>query len=152
VAAPVAAIEPQGVVGPCDRTARRKESSSHTNWTSSDNGSKRWLVRWSEGDCSYELEARGEVKFNRDLTDIESVSQGGSFILEQHTGDDTKRLVVRGRDDGTLERSYSENGARHEFDAAARAWLAEALVAVERQTALGVDQRVPAILERGGVP
>jgi beta-lactamase regulating signal transducer with metallopeptidase domain len=135
---------------PCDPNARG-EKNSHTNWNSSDNGSKRWIVRWSEGDCSYELEARGEVKFNRDVTDIESISRGGSFTLEQHIGDDTKRLVVRPRDDGTLERSYSENGARREFDAAARAWLAEALVALDRQTAFAADQRVPALLERGGV-
>ena len=100
---------------------------------------------------SYEIEARGEVKFNRDVTDIESISRGGSFTLEQHLGDDTKRLVVRPLDDGTLERSYSENGARREFDAAARSWLAEALVALDRQTAFAADQRVPALLERGGV-
>ena len=135
---------------PCDRNARG-DNGSHTNWTSSDNGSKRWVVRWSEGDCSYEIEARGDVKFNRDLTDIESISSGGSFTLEQHLGDDTKRFVVRPRDDGTLERSYSENGAKREFDAAARAWFAEALVALDRQTGFAADQRVPALLERGGV-
>ena len=59
------------------------------------------------------MEARGEVKFNRDVTDIESISSGGSFTLEQHIGDDTKRLVVRPGSGGTLERTYSENGARH---------------------------------------
>jgi len=135
---------------PCDRNARG-DNGSHTNWTSSDNGSKRWVVRWSDGDCSYEIEARGDVKFNRDLTDIESISSGGSFTLEQHLGDDTKRFVVRPRDDGTLERSYSENGAKREFDAAARAWFAEALIALDRQTGFAADQRVPALLERGGV-
>ncbi len=141
---------PPTSVAPCDPNARG-ENGSHTNWSSSDNGSKRWVVRWSQGDCSYELEARGDIKFNRDVTDIESISRGGSFTLEQHLGDDTKRLVVRPNDDGSLERSYSENGARHEFDAAARAWFAEALVALDRQTAFAADQRVPAILERGGV-
>jgi beta-lactamase regulating signal transducer with metallopeptidase domain len=135
---------------PCDRAAR-SDNGSHTDWTSSDNGSKRWVVRWSRGDCSYEIEARGDVKFNRDVTDIESISRDGSFTLEQHVGDDTKRLVVRPRDDGTLERSYSENGTRREFDAAARAWFAETLIALDRQTAFAVDQRVPSILERGGV-
>ncbi|HEX5073653.1 MAG TPA: M56 family metallopeptidase [Gemmatimonadaceae bacterium] len=135
---------------PCDARAGN-DNGSHTNSINSDNGSKRWVVQWSDGDCSYEMEARGEVKFNRDVTDIESISSGGSFTLEQHVGDDAKRLLVRPRDDGTLERSYSENGARHEFDAAARAWFAAALVALDRQTGFAVDQRVPALLERGGV-
>jgi beta-lactamase regulating signal transducer with metallopeptidase domain len=135
---------------PCDPNAGY-DNGSHTNWINSDNGSKRWVVQWSDGDCSYEMEARGEVKFNRDVTDIESISSGGSFTLEQHIGDDTKRLVVRPGSGGTLERTYSENGARHEFDAGARAWLAAALVALDRQTGFAVDQRVPALLERGGV-
>jgi beta-lactamase regulating signal transducer with metallopeptidase domain len=146
----VAAVAPAATAAPCDRTSRRG-SSSHSNLTTSDNGSKRWIVRWSDGDCAYEIEARGDVKFNRDLTDIESISSGGSFTLEQHIGDDTKRLVVRARDDGTLDRNYSENGARREFDATARAWFAETLIALDRQTAFAVDQRLPAILERGGV-
>jgi hypothetical protein len=135
---------------PCDRNARRA-SGSHTNWTSSDNGSKSWRVMWSEGDCQYEILARGEIKYNRDVTDVESISNGGMFSLEQHVGDDTKRIVIRPRDDGTLERTYSVNGARQEYDAGAKAWFAEALVALDRQTAFAADQRVPAILERGGV-
>jgi beta-lactamase regulating signal transducer with metallopeptidase domain len=136
---------------PCDRSARGGSKGSHTDWTSSDNGAKRWRVMWSEGDCSYEIDARGEIRYNRDVTDIESISSGGQFVLEQHLGDDTKRLVVRPRSDGSLERSYSVNGAAHEYDAAARAWFADALVALDRQTAFAADQRVPAILERGGV-
>jgi beta-lactamase regulating signal transducer with metallopeptidase domain len=149
-ASAIAIVTPNAAAAPCDRTSRRGNS-SHSNWTSSDNGSKRWVARWSDGDCTYEIEARGDVKFNRDVTDIESISSGGFFTLEQHVGDDTKRLVVRPRDDGTLERVYSENGARREFDSAARTWLAETLVALDRQTAFAVDQRLPAILERGGV-
>jgi len=145
---PASALVPSPA--PCDRNAGQ-DNGSHTNLINSDNGSKSWVVRWSDGNCSYDMEARGEVKFNRDVTDIESISNGGSFTLEQHIGDDTKRLVVRPGNDGTLERSYSENGARHEFDAAAREWFAAALIALDRQTGFAVDQRVPALLERGGV-
>jgi len=147
---PAPASAPVASRGPCDPNASQ-HNESHTNLSNSDNGSKRWVVSWSDRDCSYDMEARGDVTFNRDVTDIESISSGGSFTLEQHIGDDTKRLVVRPRSDGTLERSYSENGARHEFDAAARAWFAEALIALDRQTGFAVDQRVPALLERGGV-
>ena len=134
---------------PCDRNARGGKS-NHSNWTSSDNGSKRWRVKWDEGDCSYEIDARGDIKFNRDVTDIESISSGGSFTIEQELGDNTRKLVVRPGSNG-LERTYSVNGDRKEYDADARAWFAEALTAVERQTAFAADQRVPAILERSGV-
>lgn len=149
--APVATVSlpPMLQGAPCDR-AGSSGKSSHTNMTSSDNGSKRWRVLWSVGDCSFELDARGDIKFNRDVTDIESISSGGSFTLEQHIGDDTKRLVVRSSGGG-LERSYYVNGGKRDFDSEGRAWLAEALVALDRQTAFAVDQRVPSILERSGV-
>lgn len=145
----------QAVVTPagraeCERKPR-SGSTSHTNWTSSGNGLKRWRALWSDGDCSYEIEARGDVKFNGDATDVESISSGGSFTLEQHVGDDTRRLVIRPAAGGALERSYSVNGARHDYDDDARAWFAAALTALERQTAFAVEQRVPALLDRGGV-
>lgn len=136
---------------PCDRTTGGRNSASHMSSTSGDNGSKRWRVMWSEGDCSYEIDARGEIRFNRDVTDIESISSGGSFTIEEHRGDDTRRLVIRSGADGTLERTYSVNGARQEYDAAARAWFADALIALDRRTGFAVDQRVPAILDRAGV-
>lgn len=139
------------LAAPCDRTARPGEEHSHSSSISSGDGSKRWRVMWSQGDCSFEMDARGEFKWNRDVTDIESISSGGSFTIEQHNGDDTKRLAIRPRADGTLERTYSVNGTKTEYDAAARAWFADALIALERQTAFAADQRVPAILERGGV-
>lgn len=136
---------------PCDSAARKNGNSSHTSWTSNDDGAKRWRVMWSKGDCSYEIEARGEIRYNRDVTDVESISSGGSFTIEEHIGDDTRRLVIRPGADGALERTYSVNGARQEFDAAARTWFAEALIALDRRTAFAVDQRVPAILDRAGV-
>jgi beta-lactamase regulating signal transducer with metallopeptidase domain len=135
----------------CEREAARRGKSSHTNWTSNDEGSKRWRVRWSDGDCSFEVDARGEIRFNSDITDIESISRGGVFTLEQHIGDDDRRVSIRPRADGTLDRSYSINGDRREWDAAARRWFADALVMLERRTAFAVDQRVPVILQGGGV-
>jgi beta-lactamase regulating signal transducer with metallopeptidase domain len=146
----LAAIPVSPAAVPCDRNARGG-SRNHSNWTSSDNGSKRWRVKWDEGDCSYEIDARGDIKFNRDVTDIESISSGGSFTIEQEIGDNTRKLVVRPGSNGSLERTYSVNGDRREYDADARAWFAEALLVLERQTAFAADQRVPAILERSGV-
>jgi hypothetical protein len=108
-------------------------------------------VLWSQGDCEYDLNARGDIKFNRDVTDIESISSGGSFSLEEHVGAETRRIVVRPKDDGSLERTYTVNGSRAEYDAAAKAWFARTLIVLDRQTAFAVDQRVPAILEKGGV-
>lgn len=136
---------------PCDRNKGGTGEHSNTTSITSDNGSKRWLVKWSRGDCSFEMNARGEFKLNRELTDIESIASGGSFTIEQRDGDDTQRLVIRPNANGSLERTYTVNGEKAEYGATARTWLAEALLQLERQTAFAVDQRVPALLERGGV-
>ncbi len=135
----------------CERNAKASGKESHSSSISSDDDSKRWRLRWSRGDCSYEVDARGEIRFNRDLTDIEAISSGGSFTLEQHDGDEVRRLTIRPRADGALERTYWVNGDRRPFDNAARSWLGGALVAIERRTAFASDQRVPALLQSGGV-
>jgi beta-lactamase regulating signal transducer with metallopeptidase domain len=139
------------IAAPCDRDKGGSSEHSSSTSISTDDGSKRWRVKWSQGDCSFEMNARGEFKWNGDLTDIESISSGGSFTIEQRDGDDTRRLVIRPTVNGSLERAYMVNGAKAEYDAAARAWFADALLALERQTAFAVDQRVPALLARGGV-
>jgi hypothetical protein len=148
--AAVAEMVPAAVVE-CERNASAGAKRSHSSSITSDDDSKRWRMRWSSGDCSWEVDARGEIRFTRDLTDIESISTGGSFTIEQHDGDETRRLTVRPQTAGTLERSYWVNGERRDFDGAGRAWLAEALLAIERRTAFAADQRVPAILQSAGV-
>jgi beta-lactamase regulating signal transducer with metallopeptidase domain len=136
---------------PCGRNKGGTGEHSSSTSITTDDGSKRWRVKWSQGDCSFEMDARGEFKWNRDVTDIESISSGGSFTVEQRDGDDTRRLVIRPSASGSLDRAYTVNGAKAEYDDAARAWFADALLALERQTAFAVDQRVPALLARGGV-
>ena len=163
VARPVAASALEGRLGaaslpalavftaPCERATRSGKRSTSTNSTTSRDGTKQWRVIWREGDCAYEIDARGEITYNRDVTDVESISRGGSFAIEQDDDGETRRLEIRPRSDGTLERQYSVNGDSRPYDADARAWLAGALIALDRQTAFAADQRVPAILDRGGV-
>ena len=137
----------------CDR-ASGKKGGSHSNMISSNRRteSKRWTVRWTSGDCTFELDARGEITFNRDASDVQAISSGGYFEIEEKDGDRSRRLVLRPRADGTLERTYYLDGDRHEIDAQAQAWLASSFVRLDRRTAFAVDQRLPSLLAQGGVP
>jgi hypothetical protein len=134
----------------CDSTSRRGTSS--TNWHETDDDGKKWIVRWKQGGCSFELEAHGDIKLNRTATDVESISRGGSFEMEQRLDGTSKRIVIKPRSDGTLERTYYVDGEKRAYDAAAQRWVEESIVALDRRTAFAADKRLPAILDAGGVP
>ncbi|HKG93968.1 MAG TPA: M56 family metallopeptidase [Gemmatimonadaceae bacterium] len=129
---------------------------SHSNWTSnegtSDKGSRRlWRVSWTGKNCSVELRAEGELKFNADFTDIESISEGGLFEASYRAGDALTRLEIRpvgrGRE---LERHFAVNGTRRESDAEAREWLAALLAELDLQTGFAADARFPRMYREGG--
>src|SRR4029079_2419527 len=54
-----------------------------------------WRVRWAGDDCSIDLRATGDVKFNSDFTDVVSVTNGGSLDVTDVDGNTTRRLRMR---------------------------------------------------------
>jgi hypothetical protein len=109
----------------------------------------RWRARWSGDDCSIDLRATGEVKFNADFTDIVSIANGGSLDITDVDGNTTRRLSFR-PDGGRLSRTYSVNGREQPWDDAAQRWLAGLLIELDRISAAGVDYRFPTLYAAGG--
>jgi hypothetical protein len=77
-----------------ERVACKRDGHSVENsHTQRNNDLIRWRARWSGEDCSIDLLATGEVKFNADFTDIISVSNGGSLDITdvdgRHDADDS---------------------------------------------------------------
>ena len=132
---------------PCDRL-NRKSSRSHFSSNSSDNGNKFWRVSWSDNECSVDLVAKGDVKFNADFSDVTEISSGGYLEITVREGEATRRLELRPQG-GTLRRTYSINGNPATYDDTARAWLAAFLVDLDRHTGFAVDSRLPALLKQG---
>jgi len=123
--------------------------SSHSNSMQEHQGLKSWEVHWSGRDCAVDLRAEGDIKFNDDLTDIASISRNGFFDLSVREGDALTRLVVRPAGQGELDRRFTVNGAERRWDAGAREWFADFLLALDRQTGFGIDVRFPKLLARG---
>jgi hypothetical protein len=73
----------------------------------------------------------GSVKLNDARTDVESITEGGSFTIVEKTGADSRKLVVEAMPGGDLKRTYSVNGVEQPFDADAQKWLADALSGFE---------------------
>jgi beta-lactamase regulating signal transducer with metallopeptidase domain len=134
---------------PCWR--RQEKNSSHSNWVQDDGRNRRWTVRWGGGRCRVEMEAEGKIEFNADLTDVASLSPGGSFDLREIDGDAERRLEIMADGGGALTRRYWVNGREQPFDADGRAWLGGMLIELERMSAFAADTRVPQLLAAKGV-
>src|SRR5690348_7115777 len=122
--------------------------SSHMNSTQEREGIKTWEVHWSGRDCAVDLRAQGDIRFNDDLTDIRSISQGGFFDLSVREGEVLTRLVLKPTQ-GELDRRYTVDGAERSWDARAQNWFADFLLELDRQTGFAVDVRFPKLLARG---
>ena len=111
----------------CRRDGRSVENSHEQH----NNEVVLWRARWAGDDCSIDLRATGDVKFNSDFTDIVSVSNGGSLDVTDVDGNTTRRLRMR-PDGRGMSRTYSVNGREQPWDDSARRWLAGLLIELDR--------------------
>jgi beta-lactamase regulating signal transducer with metallopeptidase domain len=81
----------------------------------------------SEDGWSVRLELEGTWEFTADGTDVESLGPDSFLILEQLRGGPMRRLEIRGRPDGSLERIYRVDGRTQELDEEGRDWVEETL-------------------------
>jgi beta-lactamase regulating signal transducer with metallopeptidase domain len=130
---------------PCNRDV--KQSSTSIN---DDGGTRRWTMKFVSAECEIDLRVEGQVEFNRDFTDVARISGGGFFRLDATESGTRRQLTIESRG-GALQRTFRLNGQERAFDADTQAWLADFLVALDRRTAIGVDVRLPRLLEQGGV-
>jgi beta-lactamase regulating signal transducer with metallopeptidase domain len=115
----------------------------------SHNGDKHWTATWSADNCSLDLRAEGEVKFNSEATEIQSISPGGYFEVNLRQDDTLKQVKVT-PGTGGLQYVYKINGKQQPFEGEAKTWFAQFLLALERTTGFAADARVPALLAKGG--
>jgi hypothetical protein len=101
------------------------------------------------------MSARGKVEFTDDESDVQSLTPGGSFVVERSVGgiggffaSDVKRFEVR-ESNGRLERKYLVDGRELGADEG-RKWLASFLPQTLRNMAVNADRRVARQLARGG--
>jgi beta-lactamase regulating signal transducer with metallopeptidase domain len=125
------------------------ESKLHTMNMESNNGNKHWTANWSGGNCSLDLHAEGEIKFNAEATEIQSISPGGQFEVNLRQDDTLKQVKITPSASG-LQYVYKINGKQQPFEGEAKAWFSQFLLALERSTGFSADARVPALLAKGG--
>ena len=123
----------------------------HSSTSVIDNdGHRKVTVKLDGGRCAIDFRLEGKVQFNDDFTDVASLSRDGSLRLDVKDDGERRQLEIEPGRDG-LVRTWKVNGREQAYDAAARAWFAGFLVELDRRTAVGVDQRLPVLLRKGGV-
>lgn len=80
-----------------------------------------------DGWWSARFQLEGTWEFNADGTDVESLGPDSFLILEQLRGGPKRRLEIRPRPDGSLERIYKVDGRTQELDEEGRDWVEETL-------------------------
>ena len=105
----------------------------------------------SAGDCDLTIRVVGKVRYASDLSDVQSVPPGGSFVVTETDALTTRRLDIRANDSGRLTRKFTVDGVQRPWDDEGRRWLETVLIALERRTAFNAETRVPALYRQGGV-
>ncbi len=119
--------------------------SAHTQ----SNGRDSYQYRNSATGERINMTMKGRVDFNAGETDVASMAPDAEFSLEDTRLGKQRKLVVS-QVDGELVRDYRVDGEVRPFDASARAWLAERLPHLMRETGMQAEARGKRILAEGG--
>ena len=119
--------------------------SAHTRF----NGRDSYQYRNSATGERINMTMKGRVDFTAGETDVASMAPDAEFSLDD-TRQGTRRQLVVSVVGGGLVRDYRVDGEVRPFDAEARAWLAERLPHLMRETGMQAEARGKRILAAGG--
>jgi hypothetical protein len=106
-------------------------------------------MSWSDGGRKLDVRLHGTVAFTDDLTDVQSMSDGGTLTLRDWTTM-VPHTVKISSSNGTLTRAYFVAGMKRPWDAEAKTFLATQLPILIRQSGLGAESRVKSIFAKKG--
>ena len=107
-------------------------------------------MSWSNGTSHLDIRLHGTVAFTDDLTDVQTLSDGGTLTLRDLSGV-IPHTVEFTTSNGRIDRTYYVGGVKRAWDDEARKFLATQLPIIVRQTGLGAEARVKSIFGRKGV-
>lgn len=99
----------------------------------------------------YEIRHKGKILVTDDDRDIKSISPNGYLIVERSSFGRSRRLELRGGDQGEVIRYYFEGNRRRDFEPHGQNWLAEIMEDAIYKTGIGGKERVMRIYHDRGV-
>ena len=107
-------------------------------------------MQWSDDSHRFDVRLRGTVTFTDDLTDVQSLSDGGYLTLRDWSTVVPHTIEITSSN-GALTRTYFVAGLKRPWDDEAKRFLATQLPIMVRQSGIGAESRVKSIFERRGV-
>jgi hypothetical protein len=106
-------------------------------------------MQFSDNGTRFDVTLRGTITFTDDLTDVQSLSDGGSFTMRDwsHVVPRTVEMKSSG---GRLTRAYYVGGISRPWNDDARTFLATQLPLLVRRSGLGAEARVKSIFDKKG--
>ena len=105
---------------------------------------------WSDGKQKLEVKYEGKVEFTDDDSDVKTLSPGGVLRIREGGWISSRTIEFEADASGTIRRRYWEGMSEKPFVPDGKAWLAQALPRIIRQTAFGAEGRVARILKAKG--
>ncbi|HEV2762624.1 MAG TPA: hypothetical protein VGV38_06485 [Pyrinomonadaceae bacterium] len=130
--------------------AQRESQTSTTRINENGEGHTDLRVRYDDGARSLEVRAKGGLEFTDDDSDVKNIARDGYLSIEERRGSTWRRLEVVPGADAQPQRTFYVGGRPSAFDREGRAWLAEILPDVIRNTAIGARARVQRIYRQKG--
>jgi len=115
-----------------------------------DNGDSQMRMSWRDGSTRLDVTLNGSVTFTDDLSDVQTLSDGGRLTIRDWSGLVPHTFEIRSSG-GRLTRTYYVAGIERPWTDEARQLLAEQIVALVRHSGLGAESRVRSIFEKKGV-
>lgn len=109
-----------------------------------------WRMQWSDGSDRMDVTLHGAVSFADDLTDVVTLSDGGTFSIRVWNGLVPHTFEFRSQN-GSITRTYYVAGVMRPWDDDARQRLARDLPALVRRSGIGAESRVKSILQKKGI-
>jgi hypothetical protein len=107
-------------------------------------------MSFSDNGTRFDVTLRGTITFADDLTDVQSLSEGGVFTMRDWSHIVPRTVEIKSSG-GNLTRAYYVGGLSRPWDDDARRFLATQLPVLVRRSGLGAEARVKSIFERKGV-
>jgi beta-lactamase regulating signal transducer with metallopeptidase domain len=140
------------LVGECDRSKSRPETSIHQRQSSDypDGNQVQVVRRTPQPQYCYEAVIDGFVTFRADDGDIADMGPGARLRIRERTAAFDHEVIVT-KPNGQLRRAYYDGGRPAAFDTAGARWFAAALKTAIRESGVDATQRVARIARESGV-
>ena len=109
-----------------------------------------WRMQFSDNGVRFDATLHGTIAFTEDLTDVLTLSDGGSFTMRDWSRG-VPRTVEFKSAGGKLSRAYYVAGLSRPWNDDAQAFLKTQLPIFVRRSGIGAESRVKSIFEKKGV-